>query len=530
MSRDKRGYVIKLPTPHEVEGGFMSVQGLYCDQDPNSWALLWRLFRASLYHLSLHAAFSDFGSYAEWAKGKELNSATFAVSLAEDLHTAVQASKRWPGIIPDIAFANYISALRIRDPNSENDPAFRVAVKVLLEAWGVNPVRNATSAEDKDVKSVAERARAIVEDSVAKSTEERRKSLVTAAGALYTLVSKQGELRDIPSLPHSEFHGGRELFDNKLVARKEGPDTLKLSAFSNLGLTNADPADNPADAESREAWVDVTAERQKLEVIRATYESMISNTHLDGVEFPYGDYGTFLRTRASLAGSIKNVRDQLRLVKNLLDDTSGHEGGQLDTQSAIQVIASGQIRNDVFIRTEPTGKDEAWAILLDASKSISGVSREVRGIGTCLAEVTKELIQKKHQWGMYSFNNSFQVIKDFSEEYGITSKARIGGLEQRSATLLPDALMTAFRALSAMPVDIRILVVVSDGYPVGYSEIEEKLLEAVDDIAKSGTFLIGVGVDSKAIQDYFAVNCVLSSPYEMMKSFVKSYLELSSMF
>jgi hypothetical protein len=42
--------------------------------------------------------------------------------------------------------------------------------------------------------------------------------------------------------------------------------------------------------------------------------------------------------------------------------------------------------------------------------------------------------------------------------------------------------------------------------------------------------LMGVGIDSHAIEEYFTVNCVVSSPFQMMKSFVKSYLELSSLF
>jgi len=39
-----------------------------------------------------------------------------------------------------------------------------------------------------------------------------------------------------------------------------------------------------------------------------------------------------------------------------------------------------------------------------------------------------------------------------------------------------------------------------------------------------------VGIDSSAIKQYFPYNCVLSSPYEMMKTFAKSYFEMSSGF
>ena len=77
---------------------------------------------------------------------------------------------------------------------------------------------------------------------------------------------------------------------------------------------------------------------------------------------------------------------------------------------------------------------------------------------------------------------------------------------------------------------VKIMVVVSDGYPSGYDGIEKKLISTIKEVSKSGILLMGIGVDSNAIKQYFAVNCVLSTPYELMKTFVKSYFELSYLF
>jgi nitric oxide reductase activation protein len=172
-------------------------------------------------------------------------------------------------------------------------------------------------------------------------------------------------------------------------------------------------------------------------------------------------------------------------------------------------------------------KEEAWAILIDASKSTTSFAHETKGIATCLAEVASKMIKQHDQWAMYSFNNSIQIIKDFAEDYGIISKARIGGMTQRNSTLLPDAIQVAYKALSTREASVRILVVVSDGYPSGYNDIGKKLISVIKEVAKSGIFLMGVGVDSGAIKEYFPINCVLSSPYEMMKTFAKSYFEMS---
>ncbi|MEM0075594.1 MAG: VWA domain-containing protein [Conexivisphaerales archaeon] len=238
----------------------------------------------------------------------------------------------------------------------------------------------------------------------------------------------------------------------------------------------------------------------------------------------------FLRVRANLSGSIRNIRDQLRLVKNVLDETTGYESGQVDTQLAMQVIAGGTKRNDVFTREEVNYRSESWAILIDASKSISPFAQTAREVAVALAEVAKDLFPAYSNWGLYSFNSSFQVLKDFDEHYTIDAKARIGGIVQRNATLLPDALAVSYKLLASTPTEIKVMVVASDGNPTGYPGIEQAMVNTIKAISRSGILLMGVGIDSREIQNYFTVNCVVDSPYQMMKSFVKSYLQLSSMF
>ena len=299
-----------------------------------------------------------------------------------------------------------------------------------------------------------------------------------------------------------------------------------------MGLTDDTTATDPIFlSEAREILAGTETANTRMDKIRAYYDGLIAPTRLDGLEFPRGDYGAFQRVRAELAGPIKNVRDQLMMVKNVFDDVAGHDAGsQLDTQAVMQVMATQSDRTDVFEQLQPQYKDEAWVILIDASKSISTFAQETRGIATCLAEVATKLMRQRTQWAMLAFNNSIQIIKDFSENYGMTTKARIGGLSQRSTTLLPDALQVAHKALGTREAGVRILVVVSDGYPSGYNDIDKKLVSVIKGFARSDIYLIGVGVDSGAIKEYFPVNCVLKSPYEMMKTFAKSYLELAYSF
>jgi hypothetical protein len=527
--------VVKLPSPKIVDEKFYQLQGLYTDQDSKGWETIWRNFRASLFHLSLHAAFSDFRGYAPWARAKEVSAATFAVSLVEDVHIVTQARSKWAGVLADLAYASYLSSLRLRDPDEIDNSALRFATKILLTSAGVfkSSGERLSREEDAEVAGIDERVRINVEEYVKDKSPEKKALLSKAAQEIYSAVSARGQLPEIPCFPFTEAHGPCDLFDGKILEHDQSRgDSLLRSALARVGL-GEDPT--PTDAiflsEAQEVLTGTETSNARIAKIRAYYEGLIAPTRLDGIEFPLGDYGSFMRVRSELAGPIKNVRDQLMMVKNVLDDVTGHDAGaQLDTQTVMQVMATQSDRTDVFEQLQPMYKDEAWVILIDASKSISTFAQETRGIATCLAEVATKLMRQRTQWAMLAFNNSIHVIKDFSEDYGITTKARIGGLSQRSTTLLPDALQVAHKALGTKEAGVRILVVVSDGYPSGYNDIDKKLISVIKGFSKSDIYLMGIGVDSGAIKQYFPVNCVLSSPYEMMKTFAKSYLELAYSF
>ncbi len=530
LGSDSRGFVIKLPAPKIVKGGFYSLHGLYFDPDERGWGGLWRLFNASMYHSALHAAYSDFRGYAPWAGGKDTRTATYAVSLIEDFRVTRKALKSWPGILPDIAYANFVSSRRVSDPDEIEDDSTRFATKLLLSLWGVFQSGKGNASENKEAREVARRIATALEGSSKASKEEEMGILVECAQLAYAPVASRHALKEIPCFPHTESHGVSEVFDSKLV---EGGDqkALLASAYHAVGLEEPTPKEETAFlTEATEFYHDSMDAERRLNRIRQQYDDLIATTRLDSVEFPPADYAAYLRVRSSLAGPIRNIRDQLRLVKNAVDETSPHESGQVDTQTAMQVIASGDIRTNVFNRDEIAVKNEAWAILVDASKSTSSFSHEVKGITTCLAEVAHQMVRVRDQWALFTFNNSLQIIKEFGEEFSVESRARIGGIQQRNLTYLPDAIRVCYRVLAARPVDTRILVVASDGYPAGYDGIEKNLVSTIKDVSKAGVFLIGVGIDSDAIEDYFTVNCVIGHPYQMMKSFVKSYMELSSLF
>ena len=93
-----------------------------------------------------------------------------------------------------------------------------------------------------------------------------------------------------------------------------------------------------------------------------------------------------------LIGPIRLVLDRLKMVRFTVDESQGKESGYVDIPMAIQVVASQSERNDVFIQEENELRSEAWAIVIDSSKSLETFQSEVRDIAVCLTEVAKNLI------------------------------------------------------------------------------------------------------------------------------------------
>jgi von Willebrand factor type A domain len=260
------------------------------------------------------------------------------------------------------------------------------------------------------------------------------------------------------------------------------------------------------------------------------YKALDSKTHFDEFSFPNEDYAEFVRTRAKLIGPIRRILEQLRTLNHVPDEVSSKQSGYVDIPIAIQVVASKSDRNDVFVQDEVTKKSEAWAILVDSSKSLETLKGQVKDISVCLAEVARDLIPNQNSWAMYSFNERMFIVKDFNESYGNQSKARIGGLTNGIKTLLPDAIRIAAKRLDNTNEALKVLLVASDGFPLGYEGIDKDLIEVIQKVSRSGIELIGLGVGSSAISKYFRSNCVIEGPFDLMNHFVKTYVELSSSF
>lgn len=525
-----------MPSPRIVEEKFYELHGLRVAQSPRGWGIIWHSFRASLFHLSLHAAFSDFSIYGHWAKGKDIHAATFAVSLVEDIHITCQAQSKWLGTLPDLAYANFIAALRIPNIDDITNPTTRFATKLLLSSAGVlvssgDPI---FQGEDRLVDSISRRLTKIVEIAVNRDSSEGALGFVDAANLIYAVIRARGQLPEIPYLPHTEAHGACDVFERTLFegGRSVNRESLLGSALIKIGLKSDSYVANPQfDVEARSILASMEESKAKLTRITQRYEKLIAPSRLESVASPPGDYANFVRIRMGLAGPLKNAIDQLTLNKSAGEDSSGRQIlAQTGEKGGVQVVIERLSAVASVDRDTGSERTEAWAILIDTGKSASSFPQETRGLATCLGEVATRLFEKQNQWAMYAFNDSIQVVKDFDEGYDITTRARIGAITQRNSLLLPDAISVVSKSLAQREAALRVLVVVSDGYPEGYSDRGDRLATAIKKASRSGIFLMGAGTLGGAINERFPVNFTTSGPYQLMRTFVNSYSQLSRMF
>ena len=528
LGKDSRGYVLHLVKPKKLDKENVSFQGLRFNlHNQLHKKIIWYLFKSSVYHLSMHSLLSDFSSYSKWARRKQLSLSTFVVSLLEDVIINKHLGSSFPWTIPEIAYANAISYLRMKNVEELPNNASRVMASALTK-YNVGKVKGTLKNELlTDVEAIT----SILEKVAGNPTLDER---ISAANKIYDAIAVYGETFEVPSLLYAESHGTNDLFYREYIPKEGETEKIFTESLSALdqrigGMQRSESAmESLRGNEAQRALTDWRERENSKWKILQSYIGIGKNTEFEDFMFPAEDYAEYQRKRQLLSSPIKRILHRLRLLKNVGGEDFRQESGVVDLQEAIQVIASQSQRTDIFVREELQTREDAWSILIDASHSLNMFKGEVRGIALCLAEVAKSLILNQNSWGMYAFNNKFYIVKDFSERYDTRAKARIGGLTHGGFTYLADAITLAAQVLTNRIEEARVLVVVSDFFPAGYENAEEKLREAIRKVERLGVGIIGIGVNSTAVRRYVRPNCVVESPYDLMKKFTKAFIEYST--
>jgi len=211
-----------------------------------------------------------------------------------------------------------------------------------------------------------------------------------------------------------------------------------------------------------------------------------------------------------------------------LDEDPRKEQGQLDLTEVIQKIASRSPRTDVFMENEYLSRSFAWGILFDASASMKIKGELGRALAMCVAEATKELLMDPNSWSFFAFSDRFYILKDSSEAYSRRVRARIGGLKFSGLTYMPDAIQVAGEILAHRFDEQRFLIVFSDGWPYGYPNISSVLSESISSLEKKGVIVIGVGLESERMKNFFKISSAVYSQKDLIKKFSKIYMKASA--
>ncbi len=81
--------------------------------------------------------------------------------------------------------------------------------------------------------------------------------------------------------------------------------------------------------------------------------------------------------------------------------------------------------------------------------------------------------------------------------------------------------------LSLVPQVYKVILVVTDGQPHGYEDIQEETEKAVKSLEKKGSSLIAIGIRSKKVQRYFRNFCYVDDFGDLAKNFVGLYYAVS---
>ena len=557
LERDSRGYVLKIPTPMQARENVLSLHGMYFDLDDAGRSALWQLYNASLHHLSLHTIVTDYTIYrnivvASKNSHSNLNSLMFAIELVEDYALRGLMRAKFPGLVPTAACANHYAYLRFRDLSRGADHADLLAANLLSLSLVGSQLVSMGERVDRELATLHKELRSLEEltlsvlsgagDSATKSNNDfwsDGSALSNLRVQIAELISSTfarntARLSTVHSLPHTESHsqGVNYLFEKSAItAPPDEREQVLRMCYAELSLEP--PATGlearPRVVEGREildSWLESLASRQRMITL---YRKLDPASHFENYLMPIEDYAEFMRVRSKLVGPIRSILEQLRQMKSDVDEVQNQEAGYIDMQKAIQYVASRNTSNDYFAREEIEKKSEAWAIIIDASKSLEQLQGETKDITVCIMEVAKDLFNTPEAWCCLAFNENLYIIKDFKENYTNTVKSRAGGLTSGIKTYLPDALRLASSRLSAIPAEVKAILVISDGYPLGYEGIEKELISTIEKVSKKGILLLGLGVGSSAIQRYFRLNCVINQPSDLMKQFVKTYLEVPSL-
>jgi hypothetical protein len=537
FTSDDFGFTANLPTARFLDEERISFLRYTFPSDTNGKTKVGQLFRAAVLHLTAHTLLPLPNDKVAPPTSSDSKIKVFAQSLTSDVLANAYIQKLHQGKLADLAYANALAFSKIKPAERILTPATRI-MTALLSKVNIGTVKGSLSPEtEKTVNELLAKLMTL-KDAFTASLPDAPANLEELFDENVESITKAlepfGPFLEAPSLPHTEQTGLCSIFTETGV-----PSDLEVAGFfrkslETLGGTALLEGDvdsfwkREQGVEALQAFDSEQHQDLKREKTLSRISQYIGDTRFKAVEFPDEDYSQYMRARVLLQGGSRRLLDSLRIAQDALDEDPGKEMGQLDMTAVIQTIASQKPATDVFFKDEYLSKSFAWSILFDVSSSMQVKGEKARALAICVAEATKELLMDPGSWTFFAFSDKFYVLKDSTEAYTRKVRARIGGLKFGGLTYMPDAITLAGKILSHRFDEQRVMIIISDGWPYGYSDIYNALTESINDLLKKGVIVIGVGVETDRMGVFFKLNAEVYTQHDLIKRFSRIFVNASA--
>jgi len=538
LSRDEIGFVVVIPEPSFKEGEdgerMISLMGYRFPDDTIGKRRLVNLYRAAVFHAGGHVFFSNFQDYEEWRKDKNPLLAKYTISIVEDVRANGCLSARYNDKLADLALANTLALKRLRRIDRLMNPATRAMAGLLMQVHtGQMGARLRNEQETvARLANVLSQYKQKESQSTTVGQKGSKEEKLEIADSIYYEIEDIGPITEAPFLPHTEELGSCSIFSTSHIVNSDivhEEDFKKCLEFLGGKLSDNEEKTHQkmAEAESSQVFDSWQHQKEKEEHLITKYEQFLPLTQFKSIEIPEQDYTEFLRVKSRSKSEGHRLIESLLVARDAVDEDPAKMYGVLDLQEVIQVIASKSPRMDVFMLDENLSKSYSWVILLDASRSMKHIKDFALEILLTLAEVANEILIDPTSWGIYAFNDRFFVVKDLNERYNTRVAGRLGGIKFEDSTYMPDALTLACQLLKTRPENMRLVTIISDGWPLGYSDVDNALSQVLSTMAGRNITVIGIGANSRRAETLFKSHCTVYDLRDLSKKFSNLYFEAS---
>ncbi len=535
IETDNFGFTIKLPTVKTMPDGDFFFIGQKFPATQKGKAKIGRLFRACVLHMTTH-------TLLPLTKEKIVPSASdgiteaFAKSLIKDIYVNAYLQAWYPDRLIDLSYANALAFQKTKSSERIFASSTKVMTAILTKI-NLGAIKGSLSIDQEQVVNTISQDLLTLREtflgSFAGEPLNLEEVLIQKSKAIINLLEPFGPFLESPSFRHTEKVGQCSIYTESNLSGDADFEGLFVQSLETLGgsvpaVDDLDMCWRPEqDSEAMQAFNSDQQQKERREKILAKIDPLIGWTRLRGVSFPDEDYTQYLRAKSLVPGASRRLLDALREALNLLDEDPRQEMGQLDLSAVIQAMAAHKPATDVFSLDEYLKQSFAWSIVFDASSSMQVKGEYGRALCIAVAEAARELMTDPTSWTLFGFSDRLYVLKASNESYSQIVRARIGGLKFEGLTYIPDAIQIAGKMLAKRFEEQRALIVISDGWPYGYNNMPIALQQTVDDLIKKNVIVIGIGVETKRMSNFFKLTTSVYTQKDIVQKFPRTFVDAS---